>query len=70
MRFFYAVIVACVLVSATQAAQPRRDQFEATEKVRLLLESTGMSNKEAYLLLGEAIHEHVSATCPDHWRED
>ena len=39
------------------------EQFPATERVRLLLESAGLSNKEAYLLLGDAIHEHMPNDC-------
>lgn len=39
--------------------------FPATERVRLILEASGLSNKEAYLLLGDAIHEHAPCKIED-----
>lgn len=61
-----ALIVLLAFVPSAMGAE----QFVATERVRLILEASGLSNKEAYLLLGDAIHEHVSTVCPGSWQEN
>ncbi len=63
-------LVAIIALLAFMPSAVSEQQFAATERVRLILEASGLSNKEAYLLLGDAIHEHVSTVCPGSWQED
>ena len=52
----YIILIAALAGIPAAIGEP---QFAATERVRLILEASGLSNKEAYLLLGDAIHEHA-----------
>lgn len=69
MKSLLLAVTCCLLISVAHS-ENTKPEYPATEKVRRLLESVGLSNKDAYLLPGEAIHEHVSTACPKNWKED